>query len=460
MSSCILLDLPEVVARHLLVNWLDLKLVVRLDSAFCSGTFYTQFSIMAYGQFTVYSVHQYSTSPKFVFAMQWAALRYAQLDGIYVNEWTSKRTLFTFLTMSRNAVRWVSCFCDFKTDCSVQMKKLTEIGRWCPNIERFGLICWRSDVLWDDCLTALTTSLQKLTKLTLCDSVKLSTGGLITALNRCRCMESLHLNTILQRVPVEIAISTLKSITIKSVHLSDAVLIAIAQKCVKLETLLVFGGYKREHLITDEVVRAVLQGCPLLRETDFEYAKSISDELRVELARRRDYKCLDFGRWCNISDELAQEVLKVCPNLTELQCRCCGRITDATLLICAQHCPPLKAINFTGCPLVTIEGVRALVSKAASRLRTVEIHKCPQLGDEMALVLAEHCPLLEHFESDPKMSNAAVGVLVRHCVRLRRKPMGSGEAFWIDVRPLVLLLGGMVLLTAVLHIIYPPGHFQ
>jgi hypothetical protein len=259
---------------------------------------------------------------------------------------------------------------------------------------------------------------------------------------------------------LEIAISTLKSITIKSVHLNDAVLIAIAQKCVKLETLLIFGGYKREHLITDEVVRAVLEGCPLLRETDVVYARSISDELRVELARRRDYRCLDFGRWCNISDKLAQEVLKVCPNLTELQCRYCGRITDATLLVCAQHCPALKAINFTGCPLVTIRGVRALVSKAASRLRTVEVQKCPQLGDEMALVLAEHCPLLEDFESDPKMSNAAVGVLVRHCVRLRRKPMGSGEAFWIDVRPLVLLLGGMVLLTAVLHIICPPGHFQ
>jgi hypothetical protein len=35
-------------------------------------------------------------------------------------------------------------------------------------------------------------------------------------------------------------------------------------------------------------VRAVLQGCPLLRETDVEYASDIIDRLRVKLVKRRE----------------------------------------------------------------------------------------------------------------------------------------------------------------------------
>jgi hypothetical protein len=40
--------------------------------------------------------------------------------------------------------------------------------------------------------------------------------------------------------------------------------------------------------VIDDGVRAVLQGCPLLRETDVEYASDIIDRLRVKLVKRRE----------------------------------------------------------------------------------------------------------------------------------------------------------------------------
>jgi hypothetical protein len=181
------------------------------------------------------------------------------------------------------------------------------------------------------------------------------------------------------------------------------------------------------------VARDELDGCPLLRETDVEYARTISTELRVELARRRDFKSLDLYYWLR-SNELAQEVLKVCPNLTELRCSYCPGITDATLLVCAYHCPPLVTILLRECPLVTSLSVRALVTRAGDRLRTIECIDCPELGDETALAIAEHCPLLENCSIIPPVSDAAVTELVKCCVHLRSKPTSSDALYWRNVR--------------------------
>jgi hypothetical protein len=43
MSSCILLDVPVAVSRHIIVEWLNVKQVVQLDSAFC-GTLHAIFA--------------------------------------------------------------------------------------------------------------------------------------------------------------------------------------------------------------------------------------------------------------------------------------------------------------------------------------------------------------------------------------------------------------------------------
>jgi hypothetical protein len=186
--------------------------------------------------------------------------------------------------------------------------------------------------------------------------------------------------------------------------------------------------------IDDEGVLAVLQGCPLLRETDVESAEGISDELRVELARQHNFTQLDLTLWRDTTEELLQEVLKVSPNLTNLNAGLfVGRFTDATLAVCAQYCPRLKILHLNGLHRITDDGVKHLVSIVGRGLRDVGLFCCAQLGDGSVLAIAEHCPLLEKFFPRPKMSDAAMARLAECCVYLELPPApqsGDIHAVW------------------------------
>jgi hypothetical protein len=104
----------------------------------------------------------------------------------------------------------------------------------------------------------------------------------------------LHIWSHNQFFPIEIALPSLTYLELYSRCMTDAALIAIGERCTKLETLRVFmpKGLLSELQITDVGVRAVLQGCLLLRVTDVEYAVGISTELRLALAKRCNYKSL------------------------------------------------------------------------------------------------------------------------------------------------------------------------
>jgi hypothetical protein len=93
--------------------------------------------------------------------------------------------------------------------------------------------------------------------------------------------------TMCRTIPNDVAVRSLKSIRCGGCYVSDEVLIAISQRCAELETLQIFevAEYRRVYPVTDQGVRAELEGCPLLRETDLEYAQSITAELRTELVR-------------------------------------------------------------------------------------------------------------------------------------------------------------------------------
>jgi F-box/leucine-rich repeat protein 2/20 len=201
---------------------------------------------------------------------------------------------------------------------------------------------------------------------------------------------------------------------------TDAVLVAVGERCAKLERLAIFSSMSNANTssVTDVGVSAVLQGCPLLCNVDVQYAGGISTELRVELARRCNFTTLTLCHWDNISDELAQGLLTVSPNLTALDCGDCFWLSDDTLAVCAQHCLLLKSISIKRCPEVTTAGLTALVSNVGHYLSTVNLGDCSQLGDEIVLAIAEHCPRLTEILCPPSVSAAAVATLVRSCPSL------------------------------------------
>jgi hypothetical protein len=68
----------------------------------------------------------------------------------------------------------------------------------------------------------------------------------------------------------------------------------------------------------------------------------------------------------------------------------------------------VREVEMWGCIGVTTAGVRNLATKLGSKLRTVNLRFCGQLGDAAALVIAEHCPLLERLYPPPNVGDAAL----------------------------------------------------
>jgi hypothetical protein len=242
---------------------------------------------LTYGQFTTFAVHSrffyMSNTPTW----RWSAAKNARFDGVYVDSRypVDHRLLQAFVRISGPAVRLVRSYSK-GGDCTVCQQALLEIVRCCPNVTKLNLTAMRTadTSTWDDCLIALTNRWPNLTELTL-DDVPLSTQGMTTALSHCKAIESLAILTASQGIPRAVAIPTLKSLNIASQGMGDDVMVAVGQICTKLEILKMFSQWHgARHRVTDVGMRAVLRGCPLLRNTEVELAGTISNELRVEMA--------------------------------------------------------------------------------------------------------------------------------------------------------------------------------
>jgi hypothetical protein len=192
----------------------------------------------------------------------------------------------------------------------------------------------------------------------------------------------------------------------------------------------------------------------LLQDTDVNYAGGISTELRAELAGRRNISSIRFCNWWGQSDQLAQEVLKVSPGLTECDLSAGEWLTDATLAVCAQYCPLLEILTLWGCSKVTNHGVCGLVVTRGANLREVHLRDCEQLGDEAVLAIAAHCPLLERVTCPPEVSSSAVLTLVQACAKLVKLSLTCCHK--VTARSMRAITKGCSSLTKVI----PPSHLD
>jgi hypothetical protein len=418
MSQCVLLDLPEAVTRCILVEWLELQQVLRVDAAFCTHALRAAFLSLCYGQCTTFTMrpHRRKEIPDSVF--KWAAARRAQLDGMCILEYSpcDLNLLAQFLAVTGASLRRVSC-------TTTQFQTITDCQHILVDVAKCSSNVLQLDVQggkWDHQLATVTRAFDKLIDLSL-NKVGLTTENLAVVMSQCRCVEKLFLGVTCE-IPVEIAVPTLKTLHIAQAgYIPDAVLVAVAHNCANLETLTMFtlflnGGTT---LVTDSGMRAVLQGCPLLRRTDVEYAVGISTELRAEMARRCNFTELHVEEWQGINNDLAQKVLKASPNLIAVTWGFCNWLRDATLAVCAQHCPLLREFVLVDGPLVTSDGVRTLLAGVGASLRELDFgRRCGGLGDELVFAAAEHCPLLRKVWCPPYISGQAVMELVESCPEL------------------------------------------
>jgi hypothetical protein len=433
-SPSILEHLPDSLSHQVIQDWLLVWDVARLESAFCNSDWFKRTLSLTSEQCTTLKVDPQQGLRTVKLWLRWALSRNVHLNGIHIDKSLNRTDMLLqeFLAVSGAQVRCIASHISSRND----LLTLLDVADRCPHTEKLTVKQFKfarqsrvesllfpsnlRHLVWDYDLAALSQQFQGLTHLSLINVRRLSTEGLAAALKHCQHLTELEIRGECQGIPLEVAIPTLKSLTIVSAYLFNDMLSAIGRTCVHLETLWVFRSILFDgpgDFITDVGVRAVLQGCPLLRETDVEYAAGVSDGLRVELARRRTLRTLTAGEWRYASERLLQGVLMVSPHLSEVDFRGRESLTDATLTECAQHCPLVATVRLAVCANVTNGGMRVLVS-ALRRLRALHIWACVQLGDDTVLAIAERCPLLEELSCPLGVCDAAVVKLAEGCTHL------------------------------------------
>jgi hypothetical protein len=420
VSACVFLALPEAIFRNLRDDWLCVTDAVMLDSAFCNRRSRELFMALAYEESKVYSMR--ATSTLYISFLRWCVAREARVDTLAITEGLLRDDeLRTKVLTANSRCLTTLYYCNYKFVDRSCPDIFKEIVRLCPNITGVHFDSKseadQADQV-DDCLEVLTRGLQLLSTLTI--AVLCTARGIARALAHCKNLSRLTCTGRRVKVNAGIAIPTLTYINCSSAYVEPAVLVALGQRCHELKTLRITYEYnhQRDHHITDAGVRAVLQGCPKLRETDLAQSARISDGLRVELAAHCNFTRLDLSKWERTSEELAQDVLTACPNLTEVDCFHCKWLTDATLAVCAQHCPRLESLSLWACTNVTTDGVRTLVAERGRQLSQINLMDCSQLEDGAVFAVAEHCPRLLEIKCPPNVSDASMVKLAEGCPQL------------------------------------------
>jgi hypothetical protein len=384
------LHLPVDISTKIFVVWLNLRWVARLDSAFCNRDQRPTFTALAYGPLISYSVERKTPWE------EWCALRGVPLTELYLTDTLACNELLRrkLLSFQKRSLRIVTVISQKHT--AGYRAALLNLAEGCPNI-REASIGTHGLILWDDCVAALAKRCQYLHTLSI-GIFSLSTEGLANAFKHCTSLTRCILGggEVEVALPREVAIRSLTWLDIRDCLVPESTMIAIGDNCSVLYKLQVFSSRTfrpRLHGVTDAGVRALLRGCPLLQDTDAEYAIDIDTELRVELIGRYSYTYLNFGRgWYGVTGEFAHGVLAVCPGLDTFDCSEQSWPTDATLAVCAKHCPLLAYLNISGCSQITSTGFVAFV-RATHSLKTIVLYQCPQLRGE-ALQAASNISLV------------------------------------------------------------------
>lgn len=253
-------------------------------------------------------------------------------------------------------------------------------------------------VVEDSMLLRMATC-TKLERLTLAGCSKLTDDSLVPLLERNQGILSVDITNLEMITDKTLMVLANNCPKLQGLYasgckrLTDSSINALARNCPNLKRMKLNGC----HLLTDGPLRNLINSCPLLVELDLTGCMAITDDTArlafTHLSQLREYR-------------LSLDV----------------NITDHTLLTIPSKLSldKLRIIDFSGCALLTDEGVGRLVS-LAPRLRNVVLAKCYNITDRGLLHLTKlgrnlHYMHLGHCNN---ITNMGVGNLVRACNRIQ-----------------------------------------
>ena len=211
-------------------------------------------------------------------------------------------------------------------------------------------------------------------------------------------------------------------------EISDGGVIALAQKCTALKTLLLCGIP-----VTDAALLAVAEHCPELQVLTVDDCEDISDTGVIALVQRcAALKSLDLENTC-VTDDAVSAAAKNCPYLEALYLGTCEgsdfrrNVTDNALRTIAKYLPKLQVLHLDDRSCVSDAGVIELV-RSCTALKTLDV--CDTfITDAAVLAIAKHCPIIEDLNlcltnhdssrTFTVLTDESVVALGQNCPRLR-----------------------------------------
>lgn len=428
MSS--ILSLPDGVLRDILVLWLKVQDVGRLDMAFCTTELRGQFCEVAYACGSVYSTPEWLFRPTRLvntgscnLYILWALTRDVSVSGLFVtNLFESNRVKrIQYLQNHGKYVRKVL----YAPDCASSPgweDALSDLCQYCPNVK--NLHCSRSfhtaayeqlARAWphltsivlgtnvkDECMEHLGKSCRKLTKISANFAFDLTAGGWLKLLK--------HPLPLLQSI---------KTCQQDRVVFTKDVYRAIAAQCPSMRCLDL--DYRE---LNDDLLVTLAAGCTQVEELNLETNQRVTDRGIAAFAASGRLTRLEIRENAHVGDASLVQVAQHCRGLVELCIDGCCRVTNATLVEVGRYCPNLVHLRVECIPKVGDEGLVA-VAQGCPLLVELAVSET-SAGDSGLIAIAQHCSHLEMVVlAQTKVTDAAIQALAAGCARLTTLDVSS-----------------------------------
>jgi hypothetical protein len=423
MSSFVF-SVPEELQAVIYSSWLTVEDLSSLDLAVCETVSRTVFlSTLHQAVHAAERLHNLSYDVDF---LKWSIQRGIRFDGINVTDSLTDdaQLLSSFLVLSGPTARWINFKC---YSCPDSTAAISQISQQCGKARKLSMR--GEDDSFIEGLLQVFRYNPHLEEIVLRNGISINALKATSQLPALKVLrfEGLYGDNVISEA---IAVPTLEVLDASGCVLTESAQFAIAQRCPKLRTLRIFGrnrGQRTPSGVTDAGLRAMLQGCPLLRMVDVEYAAELSDEMRIELVRRCEVTEIDMIDWAGVSAGLLVDICKASPSLQKLyqashwtyppRSPDIGNAIDKALLAVGENCPLLAILHLPTHRYISFEALRAVV-KPGNKLRHIHLGAEWSLDDKAVVLIAEHCPLLEILSCPVRTADVGVVALMNNCPRL------------------------------------------
>jgi F-box and leucine-rich repeat protein 2/20 len=191
------------------------------------------------------------------------------------------------------------------------------------------------------------------------------------------------------------------------VLISDTTLFIIAENCHEMRAVDVSNCFQ----IGVAGISALVHGCPLLQSLAFRGNGNITNSCLATIGLTCEKLLfIDFGQ-------------SYSENLSSIDCRLSDRITDVGVCALAQGCPLLQSLVGANCDRICDESIR-VIGLSCQGLLTLDLQECYNLSDICLSAIAETCTSLQSITfSGQKMFTAdgliAIGLGCRELLTIK-----------------------------------------